>query len=246
MLNPRDILTLGVIGTLWIAVPASAEHRCTRVPETINAAVRVCEGPSTYRFWIAGSAEVYAREDYRRELLNLIEDWLSEHAPMWLDESPRAHVAVWAAVPEANPGATALRLVVELSVGDSIRRFVVFVERDPQTWGEDPLRVGILGSDTYPDSFGVSAGHISVQRAIGTTHEQLLAFLEGFEPLGIEDTGGGWYKVFVPIFAEAAFVQRIEDDAHHSYYVDGVFTNQILEWIADRGEVFYFGGRLGQ
>lgn len=207
---------------------------CTPIPRgASNPAVKACETYSSYRFTIIGSEYTYSKAEYRAAFAKLLSDWRELHGLTSLV----TRVDFWLSVPEANPGATQARAV--LKAGD--RSFVFFLSVHPQDWSLDNLRVSILGQhETYPDSFGHTAGSLLVKQNTTAQESDLHAYMERYQAYLPQFFAPGWFEYELPVFREQPTKEVVDKDGSAANVVARVELNHIMEWISQRERVFAF------
>ena len=209
---------------------------CTAIPfGSDNPAVEVCEYEKAYTFTVVGELYKYEKKVYQNRMQEMLIHWLDQSnlpSEYWRD----ATVDMWLAVPEANPGATQARFAVSGSSGS----FVLFSSIHPEEWDLTNDNVGILLDGPYPESYGVTAGEILVQKKDSTSEDTLFRYMERLGGYSPEGFSRNWYNFQSVVFDEERIRERVENSFEGRFIVDAVQRNSIYEWIAQREKVVSF------
>lgn len=223
----------GVSLTVW---QTGAGAACVSVPPAASSPLAVaCDDGNTYSITVAGIVHQWNKDVYQAALRNGIVSWLGGEASRY----GTAQTEVWLSVPEANPAAASIRVQVLDQKGDA-PTFVVSLEMEPSAWAFANDAVAIMGPERYPASYGHRAGEILVKPRAGRTTSETATYLAPFGATAPLPLTQAWSLFHTSVFQEAAVRAAVELDQGHAAEVEKIDYNQVVEWIAQRGEAFAF------
>jgi hypothetical protein len=161
----------------------------------------------------------------------LVDHWLAHN----YSQECFSQVSLWVSVPEVNPSAAQLRLVVTSSESD--RKFVVFAPLDPhmlEALTAKQLAV-LQAQESYPHSFGIRPQEVYLKSSV--SKGELDQYLAGLGLSPTSKVGERYYRLATHAFHEVETQQILVADSELMRLVERVDVNHVIEWMADRFEV---------
>jgi hypothetical protein len=227
---------------LSFGISSLALGYCTHHPNGLPGdPIEFCMKNERYVFTILGQTQEYGRRSYKLDMTEAIAGWLEAIGTE--RRGVRVRVDYWFSIPEINPAATKVRLVVSFED----RKFVIAAAIEPDLWNFTNREVAILDGNDYPQDFGVRAGSLitDIKEQTSASEFYQLVDVHGAVPSAscsdlFEEGREKYCVVHVPVFSERRVFESFHDDPKTYEYLNGVEFNQVFEWLAYYSRAFSF------
>ena len=212
----------------------TAIAECVSFPrQSADPVVEVCDENNIYSFRVAENTLTFEHSEFESKLSNAVTAWSAAHN-LNPSDFTNSETQIWMTVPETSPEAAQPRAIVSTPNGNLSFWFDLWAG----DWILNDAETAVLGSATYPDSFGYRPLKILAKGQPGASERDIMKALKSSGAVDVHEQGNGWYIASCELFKESHVATTAL--RRHSDVLKYAQINSVMEWIADRQMAFKF------
>ena len=174
---------------------------------------------------------IYYKEKYYSEIMQQISIWFDEQN---IDSNRfcESSMELILSIPEPNPHAYALRVLIELDQGP----ILFTMPGDPLNWNKNQLEAKVFApGERYPSSYGFGVGTLLGKIRPNVSKSETNIFLAAHNAKLKSELGNGLITIKVRALQELKTANAIKENPSYNKFFSDITIDQSFEWISYKG-----------